>query len=106
MNLIGKVSPAFTAFTTEAPRQSKAWMEMVQSLSAASTLDPKTQTLAYLAVLAAQRMESGIPFHVAHAKQMGISREDVISAILTGLPAAGHAVTQVLPLALKTFDEA
>ena len=77
---------------------------MVQAISTASALDEKTQAIAYLSVLAALRMESGIPFHVTHAKQLGVTREEVISAILVGLPAAGHAVTQVLPKAIETFD--
>jgi alkylhydroperoxidase/carboxymuconolactone decarboxylase family protein YurZ len=61
--------------------------------------------LAYLSVLAALRMESGVPFHVKTAKNSGASREEVISAILLGLPAAGHVVTQVLPAALAAYDE-
>lgn len=77
---------------------------MVQGLAGASALDQKTAALAYLAVLAALRLESGIPFHVQAAKQLGASREEVISAILVGLPAAGHGVTQVLPTALETYD--
>ncbi len=64
----------------------------------------KTQALAYLAVLAALQRESGIPFHVEQAKKAGASREEVISAILIGLPAAGHVVTQVLPTAIETYD--
>jgi alkylhydroperoxidase/carboxymuconolactone decarboxylase family protein YurZ len=38
------------------------------------------------------------------AKQAGASREEVVSAILVGLPAAGHAVTQVLPAAMQAYD--
>jgi alkylhydroperoxidase/carboxymuconolactone decarboxylase family protein YurZ len=41
---------------------------------------------------------------VAHAKEVGASREEIISAILVGLPAAGNAVTQVLPSALRAYD--
>jgi alkylhydroperoxidase/carboxymuconolactone decarboxylase family protein YurZ len=41
-----------------------------------------------------------------HAKQAGASRDEVISAILVGLPAAGHVVTQVLPAALQAYDQA
>lgn len=104
MTASGKISPAFAAFFAEAPRHSRAWMDMVKGMAAASALDEKTQAIAYLSVLAALRMESGIPFHVAHAKQLGITREEIISAILLGLPAAGHAVTQVLPKALEAFD--
>ena len=46
----------------------------------------------------------GIPFHVGSAKGAGASREEVISAILVGLPAAGHVVTQVLPAAVAAYD--
>lgn len=89
---------------SQAPQQAQAWGGMVQGLAQASALDKKTAALAYLAVLAALRLESGIPFHVQVAKQAGATREEVISAILIGLPAAGHGVTQVLPVALAAFD--
>jgi len=55
-------------------------------------------------VLAALRMESGVPFHVKLAKEAGASRADVISAVLVGLPAAGHGVTHVLPAAIEAYD--
>lgn len=99
------ISNAFMTFMTEAPQHAQAWGSMVQSLGSASALDAKTSALAYLAVLAALRMESGIPFHVKTAKSAGASREEVISAVLLGLPAAGHVVTQVLPTALTAYDE-
>lgn len=99
-----KVSNAFMAFMNEAPQHAQAWMTAVQCLDQACALDKKTEELAYLAVLAALRMESGVPFHVATAKQAGASRQEVISAILVGLPAAGHGVTQVLPAALAAYD--
>lgn len=89
---------------SEAPEHARAWGELVQSLSQASALDPKSSSLAYLAVLAALRLESGIPFHVKAAKGAGASREEIISAILIGLPAAGHVVTQALPAAMTAFD--
>jgi alkylhydroperoxidase/carboxymuconolactone decarboxylase family protein YurZ len=100
-----EVSTAFQTFTREAPEHAQAWSSMVQGLSAASALDAKTAALTYLAVLAALRMENGIPFHVKSAKGAGATREEVISAILVGLPAAGHGITQVLPAALAAFDD-
>jgi alkylhydroperoxidase/carboxymuconolactone decarboxylase family protein YurZ len=99
------VSDAFQAFMRECPKDAQAWMNAVRDLAAASALDEKTGTLAYLAVLAALRLESGVPFHVAHARKAGASREEVISAILIGLPAAGNAVIQVLPAALRAYDQ-
>lgn len=98
------ISEAFQAFVKEAPEHSRAWGQMVQGVSAASALDAKTSALAYLAVLAAMRLEGGIPFHVHAAKQSGASRDEVISAILIGLPAAGLGVTQVLRAAIATYD--
>lgn len=98
------VSKAFQAFLDQAPRHSSAWMAAVQALDEANALDRKTGALAYLAVLAALRLESGVPFHVRIAKQAGASRDEVISALLIGLPAAGHGVTQALPAAIQAYD--
>lgn len=98
------ISEAFQTFASEAPEHAKAWMTLVQSLGAASSLDAKTGELAFIAVLAALGRTSGIPFHVKSALGKGALREDVISAILVGLPAAGHVVTQSLPAALTVLD--
>jgi alkylhydroperoxidase/carboxymuconolactone decarboxylase family protein YurZ len=99
------ISRAFQLFMTESPKHARAWTNAVRDLADASALDTKTHVLAYLAVLAAVRLESGVPFHVAHAKDAGASRDEVISAILVGLPAAGNVVTQVLPAAIQAYDE-
>lgn len=99
-----KISQAFQTFMSEAPQHAQAWAALVEGLDKASALDKKTQALAYLAVLAALGRESGVPFHVVLAKQAGASREEVISAILVGLPATGHGVTKVLPTAIAAYD--
>ena len=98
------ISKAFQAFMSKAPQHAQVWGSMVQGMASASALDKKTSALAYLAVLAAMRLESGIPFHVKAAKQCGATREEVISAILIGLPAAGLGVTQALPAAIAAYD--
>jgi len=103
-NSLAGVSNSFQAFLQEAPAQAQAWMGAVAGLDQASALDKKTEELAYLAVLAALRMESGIFFHVKSAKSAGASRVEIISAILVGLPAAGQAVIQCLPAALAAYD--
>ena len=99
-----RVSDAFKTFMTEAPDHARAWLSAVEALDGASALDKKTEELAYLAVLAALRMEGGLGFHVQMAKRAGASREEVISAVLIGLPAAGNQVVQVLPAALAAYD--
>ena len=98
------ISNAFEVFAKEAPQHAAAWSGLVQQLSAASALDKKTSALAYLAVLAALGLESGIPFHVHSARSAGATREEVISAVLIGLPAAGHSVTRVLPQTVAAYD--
>lgn len=100
-----RISNAFQMFMTEAPAHQKAWLEGVQQLGAASALDGKTGALVYIGILAATRLESGLAFHVAEAKQLGASREEIISAVLAGLPAVGNIVIQALPVALNAFDE-
>ena len=96
------VSPAFQAFAQEAPQHQQAWL---QALGAASALDDKTAALAYLAVMAAARLDSGLPFHVKMAKMHGATRDEVISAVLIGLPAVGNVVTASLPAVLEAYDE-
>ncbi len=99
------ISQAFTIFMTDAPLHAAAWGEMVGRLGQASALDAKTSALAYLAVLAATGAISGVPFHAKAAKDAGASRDEVISAVLVGLPAAGHRVTQALPAAIAAYDD-
>jgi alkylhydroperoxidase/carboxymuconolactone decarboxylase family protein YurZ len=93
-------------FGAEARAHAAAWMSATQALDQACALDAKTKDLAYLAVLAALRLESGVPFHVTQAKQHGASRDEVISALLLGLQPAGHGVTACLPAAIDAYDAA
>ena len=101
-----KVSDAFQVFMKEAPGHQQAWLEVVQKLGAASALDAKTEELVYIGILAAARLESGLAFHVAHARSLGATREEIISAVLAGLPAVGNCVIQALPVALQAYDQA
>jgi alkylhydroperoxidase/carboxymuconolactone decarboxylase family protein YurZ len=99
------MSDAFRTFLTEAPTHSGAWMQGVENLGQASRLDQKTGALCYLSVLAAARLVSGVPFHAARARALGATREEVVSAVLVGLPAVGNAVVESLAPALKAFDQ-
>lgn len=98
------ISKAFSVFLQEAPAQAQAWMQMAQALDQASALDKKTEELAYIAVLAATGNTSGVTFHVLSAKSQGASRQEVLSAVLLGLPAAGATVIGALPVALEAYD--
>lgn len=94
----------FKAFLKEAGMSAKAYMDMTMKNAESSSLDEKTQELAYIAVLAATGKGGGLPFHVAHAKELGATREEVKSAVLVGLPTVGMTVIEVFDIALNSYD--
>ncbi|MGB5918077.1 carboxymuconolactone decarboxylase family protein [Arcobacter sp.] len=98
------ISKAFALFIQEAPAHAEAWMQVAKSLDTASALDKKTEELAYIAVLAATGNNSGIPFHVLSAKSHGATRQEVLSAVLVGLPAVGAVVIGAIPAAVEAYD--
>ena len=105
---MSRVSDAFQTFLREAPG-SRAGVDgrgrRVSARRAHSTRRPARSRI--WRVLAALRLENGVPFHVAHAKAAGATRRRGRSApCSSGLPAAGNQVTQVLPAALAAYDEA
>jgi alkylhydroperoxidase/carboxymuconolactone decarboxylase family protein YurZ len=67
-------------------------MAFVQAKAEESGLDPKTNHLAYLAVLSAAGMTGGIGFHVSLAKQAGATDDEIQSAALVGMQAVGLRV--------------
>lgn len=95
----------FQTFLKESGSTGQAFMNMVMENAKNSALDEKTRELAYLAVLAAVRLTSGVAFHVKSAKKAGATREEVMSAVLVGLPAVGITVTESLALAMNAYDE-
>ncbi len=100
-----QVSKAFEVFASQAPEYQSIWMKTVQKLDTVCKLDKKTAELAYLAVLSAARLESGIRFHTKMAKAHGATREEIVGSILIGLPAVGNGVISSLPIALAAYDE-
>lgn len=100
-----KTSGGFQMLMTETSNIGKAYMSMAMKLSQESALDTKTHELAYIAVLSATKMISGLTFHVMSAKKMGATKEEIKSAVLVGLPAVGLAVVDALEIALLAFDE-
>lgn len=95
----------FGAFTKESGSIGKSFMDMAMKNSENSALDPKTQELAYIAVLSAVRLLSGIEFHVKSAKKLGTTKKEVKSAILVGLPEVGIIATESMDIALKSYDK-
>jgi alkylhydroperoxidase/carboxymuconolactone decarboxylase family protein YurZ len=98
------VSNAFQVFLKEAGNIATPWMEAVKKIESSGYLDHKTAELAYISVLSVLQLDSGLPFHVKSAREKGATREEIIGAVLVGLPAAGIKVTQSLPIALDAYD--
>ena len=98
------ISKAFKAFLTESAEHAEAWRNAVEKLSNACRLDDRTECLANISLLASTGIDGGLPYQVKRAKQLGIAREEVISAILLGLPIVGNKVINSLPMALESYD--
>ena len=77
-------SASFRAAAVRSATRCKCRKRTGTSCLSKSSRIRKTSALAYLAVLAALRLDSGVPFHVKLAKQAGASRDEVISALLGG----------------------
>ena len=99
------VTNSFELFMTETEGTGKAYMDMVVKQSQASALERKTHELAYISVLSAIRMISGLNFHVKSAKDFGATRDEVKSAVLVGLPVAGITLADALEAALYAYDK-
>ncbi|MCH5193036.1 MAG: carboxymuconolactone decarboxylase family protein [Oscillospiraceae bacterium] len=100
-----QVTNSFRLFMEETEGTGKAYMDMVMQQAKSSSLDKKTHELAYIAVLSATRMTSGLNFHVKSAKEAGATKEDIKSAVLVGLPVAGITLADALETALQAYDE-
>jgi alkylhydroperoxidase/carboxymuconolactone decarboxylase family protein YurZ len=101
-----QVTNDFQIFMEESNGVGPAFMEFVMKLGGTGALGDKTHELAYIGVLAALSMASGIPFHVKHAKELGASLEEVKSAVLVGMPLVGLRVSDSFAAAIKSYEEA
>lgn len=99
------MSDGFTLFTKQFPQTAQAHMEFVRAKAAESALDAKTTHLAYIGVLCAAGLTSGLPFHIQLARQSGASHEEILSACLVGLQAVGLIVMDGYEVANRTLDQ-
>lgn len=97
------MSAGFGILFREQPEIAQAWLESDRTLTRHSALDAKTAELAYIAVLAALGLERGLAFHAEQAQHLGATRDEVFSATLVGLPAAGARVIEALAESLRPF---
>lgn len=95
----------FDCFMKESSEVGRSYIDMILQQEKSSALDRKTRELAYIAVLSATKILGGLAYHVKSAKKIGISREEVKSAVLVGIPAVGLAIIDPLEIALQAYDE-
>ena len=98
-------NPKIVALRKAAPEIYEVWMELYRQLKPHCALDDKTKELCYLSAMAAAGLPGGIPFHIKSAKEAGATRAEVTSALLSGLPAVGNGVLEVMPTALEAMDD-
>ncbi len=92
-------------FQKEAPEVAAAFNGLIRAIAASKGLSPKTKHLVYIALKAATGDAVAVKLHVAMAKDLGASREEVVDAILMTLTVAGlKGVVTCLPEALRNFD--
>ena len=80
------ISNEFLTLINEATEFSKVWLGTLEQLEKVNKLDERTFLLIYIALLSVKGLKNGISIYVKRAKKIGISKEEIISAILISLP--------------------
>lgn len=92
-----KVTNSFEMLMKETGAVGPAFMEAIIKLSKESALEEKVHELAYISVLVATKMYGGLPFHIAQARELGATKEEIKSAMLVPMPVMGIQVADALP---------
>lgn len=91
------VTDGFTMLMKETNGVGPEFMEAIMKLANESSLDQKVHELAYISVLVTAKMYGGLAFHIAQAKELGASVEEIKSAVLLPMPIIGIQVADALP---------
>lgn len=83
----------------------RGFEEMYENKNNVGILDRKTNELALIAVLSATGVIDGVENHAKIAKEMGITRAELESAVLIGLPIVGAPLSEAYKTALHSYDE-
>lgn len=93
-------------FKKEAPEVAKAFEQLVDALKETTGLDAKTKQLIYIGIKSSLGDPKAIFYHVAMAKSLGASREEIKDTILITLTVCGlNGVASCLPVALTAYDQ-
>lgn len=89
----------------EASGVADAFFAMTKSIREHSCLSAKNNELILIGIFTAHRSLTGIHTHVERALKAGVTKEEIISAIVLALPVAGIAsVNMALEKAMASID--
>ena len=91
----------------EAPDAAKAFFNLADYLRDNAGLDEKTFQLIYIAIKTSVGEAGAVAAHAAYAKEAGVTREEVLGAVLITLMTNGvHGIQSCLIPALEAYDNA
>lgn len=93
-------------FQKEAPEVAEAFNSQIEALKSTKGLDSKTKQLVYIGIKSAMGDTTAIYYHVAMAKKLGATRDEIKDTILITLSVCGlKGVASCLPTALEVYDK-
>ncbi len=88
------------------PELFKALMQLMSTLETKNSLDEKTRNLIIVSTQTALQNVPAVKSHALAAKNSGATKDEIIDAILTILPAVGiPPILKVLPEILEVLGE-
>ncbi len=92
-------------FIKEAPEVQKAYQGFIGSLIELEGLDAKTKQLIYIGMKIISDDINAIKMHVPMAKNLGASREEVVSIAMLAVSVIGlKAVSTYLPVIIESYE--
>jgi alkylhydroperoxidase/carboxymuconolactone decarboxylase family protein YurZ len=93
-------------FQKEAPEVANAFNGLIESLKNTNGLDAKTKQLVYIGIKSAMGDATAVYYHVAMAKKLGATRDEIKDTILITLSVCGiKGVASCLPVAMEVYDK-
>ncbi len=93
-------------FIKEAPEVQKAYHGFINSLIELEGLDGKTKQLIYIGMKIISDDLNAVRMHVPMAKQLGASREEVVSVAMLAVSVIGlKAVSTFLPVIIESYEK-
>ncbi|HKJ33053.1 MAG TPA: carboxymuconolactone decarboxylase family protein [Balneolales bacterium] len=79
----------FKKFQEDYPDVAEAYQALGDAVHAAGPLDEKTRALIKLSISAGARLEGGFHSHVRKALKAGVTKDEMVHAVLLALPTIG-----------------